>query len=94
MELKNKQSVIKKYDLSMASVKVIEEMIIDTNTTWEDVKSWKDLSVFDGYTVDELAKQQVEEYGDEDFTIEDAIAEINDPDWYWVGESGIIQWWL
>ena len=94
MEFKNKQSVIKKYDLSMASVKVIEEMIIDTNTTWEDVKSWKDLSVFDGYTVDELAKQQVEEYGDEDFTIEDAIAKINDPDWYWVGESGIIQWWL
>ena len=94
MEFKNKQSVIKKYDLSMASVKVIEEMIIDTNTTWEDVKSWKDLSVFDGYTVDELAKQQIEEYGDEDFTIEDAIAEINGPDWYWVGESGIIQWWL
>ena len=94
MEFKNKQSVIKKYDLSMASVKVIEEMMIDTNTTWEDVKSWKDLSVFDGYTVDELAKQQVEEYGDEDFTIEDAIAEIKKPDWYWVGESGIIQWWL
>ena len=94
MEFKNKQSVIKKYDLSMASIKVIEEMMIDTNTKWEDVKSWNGLIVFDGSTVDQLAKQQVEECGDEDYTIEDAIAEINDPDWYWVGESGIIQWWL
>jgi len=94
MEFKNKQSVIKKYDLSMASIKVIEEMMIDTNTKWEDVKSWKGLIVFDGSTVDQLAKQQVEECGDEDCTIEDAIAEINDHDWYWVGESGIIQWFL
>jgi cyanate lyase len=86
-----KKLAIKKHNLEGESLKLVEEMVDDErNTTWNDIYRLNDMVVYPGYSVDKLTKEMMDEGIYED--IEEVIDLINNNEYFWISDNGIIGW--